>query len=256
MTLTFNEQFTSIGFSFSTASESKVGVDHPPLVWRNRAPVFLPTRELLTIYPGFVPLYETHHLEFDETWRDTCLLLGSPTVRGAHTSAGAELLKPLEEQIGGRVVLKRNGRFYLRPSGTYGASDMEMPLVAEGWRKLAMLARLILTDSLYHEGCLFWDEPESNLNPKLIREVARAILRLCQAGVQVFVATHSLFLLREFEMLLHREFDDVGQRCFALRRGNDGVEVSQVDQIGDADPLILLDEELEQSDRFIEEFQG
>ena len=72
----------------------------------------------------------------------------------------------------------------------------------------------------------------------------------------MFVATHSLFLLREFEMLLHREFDDVGQRCFALRRGNDGVEVSQVDQIGDADPLILLDEELEQSDRFIEEFQG
>ena len=223
VTLTFNEQDTSVGFSFSTASESEVGVDHPPLAWRDRAPVFLPTRELLTIYPGFVPLYETHHLEFEETWRDTCLLLGSPTVRGAHTSAGTELLEPLEEQIGGRVFLeKQSGRFYLRPSGTYGASDMEMPLVAEGWRKIAMLARLILTDSLYHEGCLFWDEPESNLNPKLIREVARAILRICQAGVQVFVATHSLFLLREFEMLLHRDFADVEQRCFALRRCNDG----------------------------------
>ena len=262
VTLTFNEQDTSIGFSFSTASKSEVGVDHPPAAWRDRAPVFLPTRELLTIYPGFVPLYETHHLEFEETWRDTCLLLGSPTVRGPHTSAGAKLLKPLEEQIGGRVVLKRNGRFYLRPSGTYGASDMEMPLVAEGWRKIAMLAWLITTDSLYHKGCLFWDEPESNLNPKQIREVARAILRLCRAEAQVFVATHSLFLLREFEMLLHRDFADVEQRCFALRRCNDGVEVSQivevsqVDQIGDADPLILLDEELEQSDRFIKEFQG
>ena len=39
-------------------------------------------------------------------------------------------------------------------------------------------------------------------------------------------------------------------------RGDDGVEVSQVDRIGDAAPLIMLDEDLEQSDRFIEELQG
>ena len=253
--LTFNERETSIGFSFSTASKSEIEVEHPPSAWRDRAPVFLPTRELLTIYPGFVSLYETHHLEFDETWRDTCLLLGSPTVKGRYTTSGAEQLKPLEEQIGGRVFLEeKSGRFYLRQPG---AGDMEMPLVAEGWRKIAMLARLITTGSLYNGGCLFWDEPEANLNPKLIREVARAILRLCQVGVQVFVATHSLFLLRELEVLLHREFaDDVEQRCFALRRGDDGVKVSQADRIGDVDPLILLDEDLEQSDRFIEELQG
>ena len=257
VTLTFNEQDTSVGFNFSTANKSKVGVERAPSAWRDHAPVFLPTRELLTIYPGFVPLYETHHLEFEETWRDTCLLLGSPMVKGPRASKATELLKPLEKQIGGRVVLKEwSGRFYLRPSGTGRPSDMEMPLVAEGWRKIAMLAQLIATGSLLDKGCLFWDEPESNLNPKLIHEVARAILRLCQAEVQVFVATHSLFLMREFEMLLHREFADVEQRCFALRRGDDGVEVSQVDRIGDADPLILLDEDLMLSDRFIEAFQG
>lgn len=35
------------------------------------APAYLPTRELLTIYPGFVSVYENHYLEFEETWRDT-----------------------------------------------------------------------------------------------------------------------------------------------------------------------------------------
>ena len=251
--LAFSEPGTSVGLSFATQSGFVV-VDDLPSAWRDRTPVFLPTRELLTIYPGFVSLYETRHLEFDETWRDTCLLLGSPTLKGPRTSAQAELLDPLEEQIGGRVFLEeQSGRFYLHQPGT---GNMEMPLVAEGWRKIAMLARLITTGSLYNGGCLFWDEPESNLNPKLIREVARAILRLCQAGIQVFVATHSLFLLREFEVLLHREFKRVKQRCFALDRGNDGVEVSRVDRIGDADPLILLDEDLEQSDRFIKELQG
>lgn len=69
---------------------------------------------------------------------------------------------------------------------------MEMPLVAEGWRKLAMLYRLIATGSLLDEGAIFWDEPEANLNPKLIREVARAILGVCEAGVQAIIATHRL----------------------------------------------------------------
>ena len=249
--LGFSESGTSVGFNFASQNKSEVIVDRSPSRWREDAPVFLPTRELLTIYPGFVSLYETRHLEFEETWRDTCLLLGAPALRGPRGTRVARLLEPLEEQLGGRVVLEGNDRFYLRP---INAANMEMPLVAEGWRKLAMLARLTVTGSLLDKGCLFWDEPESNLNPKLIREVAKAILRICAAGVQVIVATHSLFLLREFEILLKHDFKDVEQRYFALRRRDEGVEISQANEVSSVDPLILLDEELLQSDRFVEEF--
>ena len=212
-------------------------------------PVYLPPRELLTIYPGFVSLYETHNIEYEEMVRDTCLLLGAPTLKGPRQKMVAQLLEPLEAQIG-RVVLERNGRFYLQQAG---ASGMEMPLVAEGWRKLAMLARLIATGAIFENGVLFWDEPEANLNPRLIREVAKAIFRICDAGVQVFVATHSLFLLREFEILSKGEFPPIEQRYMALRRGEDGVEISQSGEAGDVDPLVLLDEELEQSGRFLDE---
>ena len=246
----FRKSETSVGFHFASQSKSEVVVDRSPSRWCEDAPVFLPTRELLTIFPGFVSLYETRHVEFDETWRDTCLLLGNPAVKGPRGTKVARLLEPLEEQLGGRVVLEKNGRFYLKPSN---ASNMEMPLVAEGWRKLAMLARLIVTGSLLDKGCLFWDEPESNLNPRLIREVAKAILNICRAGVQVIVATHSLFLLREFEILRARDFKDVEQRYFALRRDDKGAEVSQAHDVADVDPLLLLDEELRQSDRFVEE---
>ena len=248
--LKFSEPGTSLAFSFATPSRSEVTVDVPPTHWRRRAPVYLPTHELLTIYPGFVPLYETHYMDFEETWRDTCLLLGAPTLRGPRQKAVASLLNPLEEQLGGRVV-EQNDRFYLAPTS---GGLMEMPLVAEGSRKLAMLARLIATGSLLDKDCLFWDEPESNLNPRLIRDVAKVILRICDAGVQVFVATHSLFLLREFEILLKNDFEKVDQRYFALRRGEDGVEVSQSGEIGGVDPLVLLDEDLSQSDRFVKEF--
>ena len=251
--LRFSEPGTSVWFNFASQNKSEVVIDRSPTRWRGPAPVFLPTRELLTLYPGFVSLYESRHVEFDETWRDTCLLLGAPTLKGPRGRRITHLLEPLEGQLGGRVVLEGNDRFYLRPTA---AANMEMPLVAEGWRKVAMLARLIATGSLLDKGCLFWDEPEANLNPKLIQEVARAILGVCRAGVQVFVATHSLFLLREFEILLRHEFDNVEQRYFALRRGEEGVQVSQSSDVADVGPLLLLDTELEQSDRFLEAFMS
>ena len=248
----FRQPASSVSFGFSSLAESAVAVGHVPSHWRDKPPVFLPTRELLTIYPGFVALYETYHVEFEETWRDTCLLLGAPALKGSRPETVSRLLDPLEEQFGGRIVLDRNGRFYLRPFGA--GSKMEMPLVAEGWRKLAMLARLVATGSLLDKGCLFWDEPEANLTPRLIREAARAILGICRAGVQVFAATHSLFLLREFEVLLEQEFNTVERRYFALSRKDDGIEISQSGDIADIDPLLLLDEDLAQSDRFVEQF--
>ncbi|MDE0332022.1 MAG: AAA family ATPase [Nitrospinae bacterium] len=250
----FRRRETSIGFNFAPQSKSEVVMDSLPSKWVDSMPVFLPPRELLTIYPGFISLYETYNVEFEETWRDTCLLLGSPTVRGPRGKVFTSMLGALEEQIG-QVVLERNGRFYLKQSGL-GAGTMEMPLVAEGWRKLAMLARLITTGALLNQGALFWDEPESNLNPRLIREIAKAILRICNAGVQVFVATHNLFLLREFEILAkHEEFERVKQCYFALRRvGDGGAEISQSSEIEGVEPLLLLDEELEQSDRFLKVF--
>ncbi|MCY4346510.1 MAG: AAA family ATPase [Aestuariivita sp.] len=247
----FSQPKTCLAFQFSSLAKSEVSITKVPAKWRNKPPAFFPTRELLTIYPGFVPLYETRHLEFDETWRDTCILLGAPALRGPRESKVAELIRPLEKQLGGQVVLDNNGRFYLRLGG---ADNMEMPLVAEGWRKLSMLMRLISTGSLLDKGCLFWDEPEANLNPSLIREIAMAILGVCKAGVQVFVATHSLFLLREFEILLEREFAGLERRYFALHRGENGIVVSQADEVEAIEPLLLLDEELRQSDRFVDQF--
>ncbi len=251
--VSFVRSATSLAFHFSSQTKSEVKVGRVPSGWQDKRPVYLPTRELLTLYPGFIPLYEGRHLEFDETWRDTCSLLGAPAVRGPREATIRQLIEPLEKQLGGKVVLDTNGRFYLRP---FKAGNVEMSLVAEGWRKIAMLVRLISTGSLLDKGCLFWDEPESNLNPGLIREVAKAILGICDAGVQVLVATHSLFLLREFEILLEDEFAQVRPRYFALQRdqGGAGVEVSQGDDLGSIDPLLLLDEDLNQSGRFMDLF--
>lgn len=250
LSLAFDNADLNLTLDFSTSSKSEVVINQLNSDWQPKAPVFLPTRELLTLYPGFVSIYDNHYLEFDETYRDACLLLGAPALKGPRESKAAMLLKPLEKAMSGKVILDSNGRFYL---SSPGQGKMEMPLVAEGLRKLAMLARLIGTGSLLDKGYLFWDEPESNLNPKLTKLIAEMVLHLCNNGIQVFIATHSLFLLRELEVLSSKKsFKGISQRYFSLCPNENGVEVEQADSIEHIQTLVVLDEELHQSQRYME----
>lgn len=238
----------TFSFSFATRSDRTVRVDSLPTNWLAQAPVFLPTRELLSVYPGFVSLYETQAIPFDETWRDTCVLLGAPVARGPKKREIAALLAPLEEAIGCKAVLD-GGRFFVQMSNPN--ARVEADLVAEGYRKLTMVARLIANGSLDDKGYLFWDEPEANLNPRLIRRLAPLLLELADGGVQVFVATHSLFLMRELEIEQRRRQRRVSTRYFGLSIEADGVAVQQGQSIEEAGDIVALDESLAQSDRYL-----
>ena len=154
--------------------------------------------------------------------------------------------------MGGSIVLDKAGRFYL----VAASGRMEIPLVAEGLRKLGMIARLIATGRLAGNGYLFWDEPEANLNPRLIRSIAKTILDLSAGGIQVFIATHSLFLLREIEILAATHAatgeDPYSIKFFGLAPGERGVAVTQGTDLADVEVIASLDEELEQSDRLLD----
>ena len=249
--LEMDDSALSCAFGFASQAKSEVQLDKLPAKALEQAPAYIPTRELVTLCPWFGPLYDNFHLRFEESWRDTVSLLGAPSVTGAREKNAAELLKPLEEAMGGKVVVDSGtGEFYL---SIPGEGNMEMPLVAEGLRKLAMLARLISTGALLDKGYLFWDEPETNMNPKLIKVLARSILTLCQQGIQVFIATHSYFLLKELD-LLSRQYS-VEQRFLSLvATGPDRVvTLQQASRLLDLETVVALDEELAQYDR---ELQG
>ncbi|WP_054902929.1 ATP/GTP-binding protein [Pseudomonas sp. NBRC 111131] len=247
--LSMQEQKQDLAISLSTRSSSSVQIDVLPTTRLELSPVYLPTRELLTLCPWFVPLYDNHHVPFEESWRDTVSLLGKPALKGKREAVAAGLLQPLEEVMGGKVVVDTpSGRFYLQVPG---GGKMEMPLVAEGLRKVAMLARLIATGTLLEQGYLFWDEPETNLNPRLIRKIAASIMSLCRQGIQVFIATHSYFLLKELDLLSRQQ--PVAQ-CYIGLSLDDArqVQCEQVDSLAELNCLVALDEELAQYDREME----
>ena len=78
------------------------------------------------------------------------------------------LLASIEEAMGGNIELDKTVVSISRYPVKAG---WRCRLSPRAWPSYAMLARLISTGSLLDKGYLFWDEPEANLNPKLIKKV-------------------------------------------------------------------------------------
>lgn len=237
---------SDFSFSFATNARSEVKLEKMPAAYAAILPVFVPTREMLSFFPGFASSYEERHLEFDETYYDLAKALDATLLR-KHSNAVSRMIGDLESVLGGKIR-QDAGRFYLYPDKT-GVRKLEIPLVAEGMRKLALLAYLLMNGTLRVGSTLFWDEPESNLNPRLIALLARVLSELAAHGLQVVVATHSLFLLREIALLQRDAKRSV--RYVGLSLDGESVKVEQSDLLEGIGTLVLLDEELNQSDRYL-----
>jgi len=104
-------------------------------------------------------------------------------------------LTTLQKAIDGKVTIKEE-EFFLRNK----QGNLEFTLLAEGIRKLGLLWLLIQNGTLLSGSILFWDEPETNLNPKLFGVLMDIILDLQRNGVQVFLATHDYVILKELDL--------------------------------------------------------
>jgi hypothetical protein len=97
----------------------------------------------------------------------------------------------------GTIVADNDEKYYLKPGSQ---SILEFHLVAEGWRKLGLLWQLIKNGTLESGSILFWDEPEANINPKVIPVLVEILSELQKDGVQIFISTHDYILAKYFDV--------------------------------------------------------
>jgi hypothetical protein len=205
------------GLGFALSSLGKLTMRNRR--WTPSTPaVFLPSREVLAMYEGFVAAYEARELSFDETYYDTCKALSASQLRGPRGERAAQLLEPIEQALGGKVRLVGN-RFHV----LLGNGEFEAHMVAEGLRKVASVAHLIANGSLVENGVLFWDEPEANLNPRLIVQVVDFLQAFARRGVQVFLASHDYLLTHKLSLAAEYPAPEgaVDMRFFSLYRSDE-----------------------------------
>ena len=134
--------------------------------------VYIPVKEMLANAPGFLSLYSQREVHFEEIYADIINRAYTPPLRGPVDSGRRKLLDALQKTMDGKVTTKKE-EFFLRNA----QGNLEFTLLAEGMRKLGLLWILIQNRALIDGSVLFWDEAETNLNPKLYGPVID-ILRL------------------------------------------------------------------------------
>ena len=229
-------------------------------------PIFVPTKEVLSLVRGMTDAnhdQRTVELIFDDGYLDLAQMMLREGVEDPESKVNLDprfdsIVPMLANLIGGRYQLE-NGEFCFQ-SGTYieklGQSSAETKapqvfqtastrfvpaktavlssgMTAEGFRKIGMLQRLLTNGTLNPgvSGPLLWDEPESNLNPKLMKLLVEILLELSRNGQQVILATHDYVLLKWIDLLMDKGKGD-HVKFHALYRDAETGEV-KVDSMDD-----------------------
>lgn len=212
------------------------GVTEEAEDWRTSTPlpaVYIPVKDMLANAPGFLSLYRDHTIHFEGIYPDIISKALYPATRGRRGALQRELLDFIEQEIGGTIAIEGE-EFYLRSRD--GSGNLEFTLLSEGYRKLGLLFCLIQNERLAEGSILFWDEPEANLNPKIMGLLVEMLYKLVEMGVQIFISTHNSMLTSQIRLR-----EDEGHTRYHLfqRRADGEIHYSAHDHLTDmeANPI-------------------
>lgn len=197
-------------FSFGKDTTTKIveiDTNRLPDLEGNKAS-FLPPKEILSIFDAIVATRETVEIAaFDDTYYDLVQDYRQPPTAGNLQVNIKNALVHLKNVTGGgEVEMEKDGNIVFRR----GKEVFNMHQTAEGIKKIGILSRLMRNRRLTPAGgcMLFVDEPEVNLHPKAIVLFAEMLHEFAMSGIQVYLTTHSYFLLKRLEQLAREKKTD------------------------------------------------
>ena len=72
---------------------------------------------------------------------------------------------------------------------------------AEGIKKIGIIDRLLANGYIQPDSIMFIDEPEYFLHPKAVVDFLDIIALLAQNRIQIFIATHSYFVINKLMLI-------------------------------------------------------
>lgn len=225
-----------ISFSSSARSLDKVEVIGMREWTKEKIPsVYIPPKDLLSNAPGFLALYEKREIHFEEFYVDILKNATPPLLRGSMDKNRSELLEILQKEMDGKVKIK-NEEFFLKKK----QGNLEFSLLAEGFRKLGLLWTLIQNGTLTNGSILFWDEPEANLNPRIIRTLVSILLSLQRLDTQIFIATHDYVTLKEIDLQRKKDDQIIFHSLFRNKETKE-IQCNSCDEFSGINPNAIFD---------------
>ena len=217
-------------FQAEEDSDSKASVvSHKPF-----EAVFIPVKDMLTHSKGLLAMSKKYSKEmpFDKTLLDIIEKASQWKVDNVPDLAKS-ILPLLEKEIDGKVLYEKDMFFVVKHRG----KKVSFSLEAEGFKKLGLIWQLLMNESITKNTVLLWDEPDSNISPKLTPTIVKILLELSKHGVQIFIATHDYNLMKYFSMS-RKNSDQVA--FYSLFKTENGVAYEQGDDYDllDRNPIV------------------
>lgn len=164
--------------------------------------VFIPAKEILSIQDVILRSYEVEKsFGFDKTYVDLARAL-SKTQKGRNFKEFSDARKFLTDAIGGRLEYDENQKEWLFRD--MNRHIVEINLTSEGIKRLSILDLLLGNHFLTRESVVIIDEAEANLHPALVCRFMEILVMLSKAGLQVFLSSHSYFVIKSLYVLAHQ----------------------------------------------------
>lgn len=138
----------------------------------------MPSKEMVSLFKGLIGLFDKYRdFPLDISYRDLAVAMSTLEPRD-RPPLMSDVAQRMQSLLGGDLKLEKGELVFERADG----SQMDIALMAEGYRKLAMLIYLLRYGVVERGSTLFWDEPEANLNPAALKLLAEALYALGNAG--------------------------------------------------------------------------
>jgi len=206
--------------------------------------LFIPAKEVLTSLKAIRATRDNLEMPgFDDTYLDLIRALVIPTQRGNITAELKDVNKRLEDLFEGQMEQQSDDDFLFKKGNT----EFPIQLTAEGVKKIGILTTLIRNRQLNANSLLFLDEPETTLHPEAARELVEMLMLMAKSGIQIFLATHNYFVLKQMHLSARR--DNVTTNCYSLSRERGrSLEYSVYDLKNDFPDNPISDEAIRMSD--------
>lgn len=184
--------------------------------------IFLPAKEVLSIYANILTSRQRYkEFGFDDTYFDLAIALQHPVsyfldgeaflmninkvgikreLENIESNRFNLCRSQLEDHLGGYIEFSD-----LRKKWIFHDHKTErlipINLAAEGVRKIGVFEILLGNGYLSEQSIIFIDEPEANLHPTAISQFLDIITILAQHGLQIFIASHSYFVIKKLFLI-------------------------------------------------------
>ena len=209
-----------IYFQFGDRTEKSIltGIEHIKSLPDNLInALFVPAKEVLTAFTDIRNIRDNFYgVGFDDTYLDLIKALDLPSTKGRVAVELSSVNKTLEDLFEGKI--EQTGQKEQPFLFKKGNQQFAMQQTAEGIKKIGILTTLITNRQLGKGTVLFMDEPETALHPDAVRQMVEMLVAMSKAGVQIFIASHSYFVIKQLAICAKR--DELNINCWNLTKEN------------------------------------